>query len=125
MVSRFFPNVEIAPCPVIPSHSASRTFHSIKSLFARCGFHHLTIFCKTPRSGEICGVSSNTLSVVRLINETPARSNSGPRGAIFLSDALPIKPLTLEVSSHKTTREYQRSSAGFVNQISKAEVGSI
>ena len=42
--------------------------------------------------------SNKTFNVVRLINETPARSNSGPRGAIFLSAALPIKPLTLEVS---------------------------
>ena len=125
MVSKFFPNVEIAPCPVMPSHSASRIFHSIKSLFARWGFHHLTIFCKTVRSGEICGSSNSTFSVVLLISETPARSNSGPRGAIFLSDPRPTKPLTRDVSSHKTTREYQRSSAGFVNQISKAEVGSI
>ncbi|CAB4898357.1 unannotated protein [freshwater metagenome] len=67
----------------------------------------------------------STFNVVRLINETPARSSSGPNGAIFLSLIFPIKPLALEVSSQSIEREYQRSSADLVSQISNAEVGKI
>ena len=113
------------PWPVIPNHSASRIFHSIKSLLARCGFNHFTIDCKDEISGAISGFSNRTFKVLCLTNPTPARSSSGPKGAILFSELLPINPATRELSSQSTAKEYQRSSGSLVNHKSKADVGKI
>ena len=122
---RALPKVDSAPCPVIPSHSASRKIHCMYSEFARVGEVHFNNSERDSTSGSISGFSAKTLRVIFLSAAIVDLSNSGPSAATFLPSPFPISPATLEVCSHKITRLCQRSSGSLLSQASKAIVGRI
>ena len=123
------PNFEIAPCPVIPSHSASRSVHSANSScrdeFRRTGARHRSNSLKLLHSGAISGFSRSKSRVRARTRAAFTRSSSGPSAATFFASARPTNPLTREVINHCEASCCQRSDGDCMSQISNLLLGSI
>ena len=121
------PNDEIAPRPVIPSHSASRELQCAISACnptPRRGRSHRTLFDNSDKSGAHGEISVTNFKNKARKFAAAALSISGPSADIYLASLFPTNPLTLEVVNQPFTMSCQRSSCVEFSQRSNADVGS-
>ena len=123
------PYVEIAPCPVIPSHSASRRLHvansSCNDEFRRTGARQSSNSIMEVRLGATVKFSPRILRVKARTRAALTRSSSGPKAATFLVSARPTRPLTREVVNHADAKACQRSAGVCISQTSNLLLGII
>ena len=123
------PYLEMTPCPVMPSHSASRSVHctisSCKPGFRFDGAHHLTRLVKLSNSGATLLFSAKSLKTNARVLAALTRSNSGPRAAVFFDSARPTRPLTRDVINHGAASACHLTEALCVSHTSKLLVGRI